>query len=173
MSSVLALGGGCFWGLDHIFRKQFTGKGLINIAVGYANGNASAAEGLSYEKVCAGNTNFVEVAKLEYDSTKLPTSEILDLFFRLHDPTTVNSQGPDRGTQYKSAIFTTDENQFKLANEIKEKFQKEWYPNKKIVTLIEPLKIFVDAEEYHQNYLNKNKGGYECPSHYIRSKPNI
>ncbi|KAI5964635.1 mxr1 [Candida pseudojiufengensis] len=168
----IVLGGGCFWGLDHIFRKQLTGKGLINIAVGYANGDPSV-KNVTYEKVCSGKTNFVEVAKLEYDSKKLPTSEILDLFFKIHDPTTVNSQGPDVGTQYKSAIFTTDDEQLKLAKEIKEKFQKEWYPNQKIATIIEPLRIFVDAEEYHQNYLNKNKGGYECPTHFIRTKPKV
>ena len=101
----------------------------------------------------------------------MSTESILDLFFRMHDPTQLNSQGPDVGQQYKSAIYYTDEEQHKVAEQLKEKYQKEWYPNKKIQTEIAPLKVFYDAETYHQKYLDNNPGGYECPTHYIRTEP--
>ncbi|CCG21603.1 Mxr1 methionine sulfoxide reductase [Candida orthopsilosis Co 90-125] len=170
-SKVLVLGAGCFWGTEHVFAKAFANnKGLISNIVGYANGDEKY-HGVSYQQVCSGGTGFVEVAKLTYDPAQLSTESIIDLFFRMHDPTQLNSQGPDVGQQYKSAIYYTDEEQHKVAEQLKEKYQKEWYPNKKIQTEIAPLKVFYDAESYHQKYLDNNPGGYECPTHFIRTEP--
>lgn len=169
-SKLITLAEGCFWGVERIYRKYFDGKGLIDIRVGYANGNPSVGE-VTYQKVCSGSTNFAESVQISYDQNEVSTEEILEIFFRTHDPTTLNAQGPDVGTQYRSAIFVHDNDQLKKAIEIKEKMQKEWYPNHKIVTIIEPIQTWHDAEEYHQLYLQKNPEGYECPSHFLRTKP--
>ncbi|EMG51090.1 MXR1 Peptide methionine sulfoxide reductase [Candida maltosa Xu316] len=171
-SKFITLSAGCFWGVEHVFRKQFTNKGLVDIKVGMANGNPSVHD-VSYKKVCTGTTDFVESVQIAYEPSQLPTSDILDIFFRMHDPTTVNSQGPDKGTQYRSAILTHDEEEREAALKLKEKYQKEWYPNHKIATIIEPIKIWYDSEDYHQDYLNNNPGGYECPTHFIRTEPKI
>ena len=153
-----------------MFRKQFGGKGLIDIKVGYANGIPTIGN-VNYEKVCSGSTEFVEAVQLSYEPENLQLEAILDIFFRMHDPTTVNSQGPDKGTQYRSAIMTHDDKDNKVAWEIKQKMQAEWYPGHQIVTIIEPIKVRHDAENYHQQYLAKNPGGYDCPTHFIRTKP--
>ncbi|CAK9440480.1 uncharacterized protein LODBEIA_P45770 [Lodderomyces beijingensis] len=171
-SKIITLAAGCFWGVEKVFKKQFAGKGLVDIKVGYANGIPTVGN-INYEKVCSGSTNFVESVQLSYEPSKLKIEDIYDIFFRMHDPTTVNSQGPDTGTQYRSAILTSDEEQNKIAWDTKEKFQKEWYPHHKIATIIEPIKIWYDAEDYHQSYLEKNPGGYECSTHFLRTKPKV
>lgn len=169
-SKLITLAAGCFWGVEKVFRKHFGGKGLLDVKVGYANGIPTIGN-INYEKVCTGSTDFVEAIQLSYDPSQLQLELILDIFFRMHDPTTLNSQGPDTGTQYRSAIMTHDDAENKLAWTIKEKMQKEWYPNHKIATIIEPIKIWHDAEAYHQEYLSKNPGGYDCPTHFIRNQP--
>ncbi|KAI3402424.1 mxr1 [Candida oxycetoniae] len=171
-SKIITLAAGCFWGVEKVFRKQFTDKGLIDIRVGYANGIPTMGN-VNYEQVCSGSTNFVESVQLSYEPQTLKIENIYDIFFRMHDPTTVNSQGPDVGTQYRSAILTSDEEQNKIAWQVKEQFQKEWYPNHKIVTIIEPIKVWHDAEDYHQKYLEKNPSGYECSTHFLRTKPKV
>lgn len=171
-SSLITLAAGCFWGVEKVFRRYFGNQGIIDIKVGYANGIPTVGN-VNYEKVCSGSTDFVESIQISYESSQVTLEKLLDTFFRMHDPTTVNAQGPDVGTQYRSAIMTHDEKSQKLAWDVKEKMQTEWYPNHKIVTIIEPIKIWYDAEEYHQEYLKKNPGGYECPSHFLRTKPKI
>lgn len=153
-----------------MFSKQFAGKGLVDIKVGYANGTPSVSD-IDYKRVCKGDTQFAEAVQISYEPSVLPLADIFDIFFRMHDPTTLNSQGPDMGTQYRSVIMTHDEHDLDVARQVKERIQKEYYPNHQIVTFLEPVKIWYDAEDYHQKYLDKNPEGYECPSHFIRTKP--
>lgn len=171
-SRLITVASGCFWGVERVFTKYFKGKGLVDAKVGYANGLESAGA-VSYEKVCSGATNFVESLQISYEPSEVTLAELLDIFFRTHDPTTVNAQGPDVGTQYRSALLTHTDEDLKVSKEVLDKFQKEWYPNDKIVTVIEPLKVWYDAEDYHQKYLVKNPGGYECPTHFLRTQPKI
>lgn len=165
---LITLGAGCFWGTEHIYRKQF-GSRIVDGRVGYANGSDAARDlqnGVSYKRVCNGDTGFAEVFQLAYNPKVVSLKELIDFFFRIHDPTTVNRQGPDTGTQYRSAIFTHSEEDLKEVQRLKAEWQPKW--NNKIVTTVEPIKNFYDAEEYHQIYLDKNPGGYECPTHYVR-----
>ena len=144
--AVLALG--CFWGPEIKFSKI---EGIIKTEVGYCGGNSATT---TYKEVCTGNTNHAEVVKLDFDEKIITYEKILKIFFQIHDPTTLNSQGPDFGTQYRSEIFVHDENQNKIANkvlkEINEKFKG------KIVTKISKSKNYNKAEEYHQKYLEKS-----------------
>ncbi|KAK6197048.1 peptide methionine sulfoxide reductase MsrA [Scheffersomyces amazonensis] len=171
-SKIITLAAGCFWGVERVFQKQFAGKGLLDVKVGYANG-VQNLDTVTYEKVCTGSTNFAESIQVSFEPAQLKLEDILDIFFRMHDPTTVNSQGPDVGTQYRSAIFTHSADERELALKLKEEYQKTWYPNHTVATIIEPISNWYDAEEYHQKYLEKNPAGYECPSHFIRTKPKI
>ncbi|ODV67487.1 methionine sulfoxide reductase A [Hyphopichia burtonii NRRL Y-1933] len=171
-SQLITVAAGCFWGVERVFKKHFASKGLIDAKVGYANG--IPIEGpVTYEKVCSGSTNYAEAVQISYEPSKLSLKEILDIFFRIHDPTTVNSQGPDKGTQYRSAIYFHSEEDGAIAKQAKEQSQKDWFPGYQIVTQIEPLKIWYDGEDYHQEYLDKNPGGYECPTHFLRTTPKI
>ncbi|OBA19281.1 methionine sulfoxide reductase A [Metschnikowia bicuspidata var. bicuspidata NRRL YB-4993] len=169
-AKIVTLAAGCFWGVERVMGKYFKDKGLIDAKVGYANGLPSISD-VSYKKVCSGATGFAESLQLSYDPSQLSLKEILDIFFRIHDPTTFNAQGPDQGTQYRSAIFVHDQDDLSVAQEIKAHFQKEWYPNHKIATEIDLIKNWYDAEDYHQKYLDQNPGGYECPTHFLRTKP--
>lgn len=171
-TKLITLAAGCFWGVEHVMAKYFKDKGLVDIKVGYANGQPSVGA-VDYRMVCSGTTDFAEAVQISYEPAQLPLKDILDIFFRIHDPTTLNSQGPDRGTQYRSAVFTSDDADLGVAKECKEYFQKNWYPNDKIATIVEPISIWYDAEDYHQKYLDKNPGGYECPTHFLRTKPKV
>lgn len=164
---VLTIAAGCFWGTEHMYRKHFVNK-LVDCKVGYANGTTSDP---TYKAVCTGTTNHAEALQISYDPSVTSFKELIDFFFRMHDPTTINSQGPDVGTQYRSAIFTHSDEQSKIAKLSLEEVQKKWYPNNKIETIIEPIKSFYDAEEYHQKYLFANPSGYQCPSHFLRTAP--
>ena len=143
--AVLALG--CFWGPEIKFSKI---DGIIKTEVGYCGGNSSST---TYKEVCTGNTNHAEVVKLEFDPSQISYSEILDFFFEIHDPTTLNSQGPDIGTQYRSEIFYSNDNQKKIAETILDKYNKKF--SGKVVTKISKIKNYSLAEEYHQKYLEK------------------
>ncbi|PIS53730.1 peptide-methionine (S)-S-oxide reductase [Candidozyma auris] len=105
-SKLLTVGAGCFWGVERVFNKYFKDKGLVDSKVGYANGLKSVSPPVSYEKVCSGSTNFVEALQISYEPSQVSLRDLLDIFFRIHDPTQVNAQGPDIGTQYRSAIMT-------------------------------------------------------------------
>ncbi|KAM7188487.1 peptide methionine sulfoxide [Rhypophila sp. PSN 637] len=160
---------GCFWGVEHMYRKHFGGKGLYDAWVGYIGGDSSNP---SYRAVCSGQTGHAEATQIIYDPNKITYSQILDFFYRMHDPTTSNQQGPDRGTQYRSGIFYHSPEQETIAREITKKANEQWWHGK-IVTEILPAKQWWDAEDYHQLYLDKNPAGYECPSHYLRKFPDL
>jgi len=145
---IAILACGCFWGPEIKFSKL---KGVLKTEVGYCGGHT---EKTSYEEVCTGNTNHAEVVKLEFDPSQISYSEILDFFFEIHDPTTLNSQGPDIGTQYRSEIFYSNDNQKKIAETILDKYNKKF--SGKVVTKISKIKNYSLAEEYHQKYL-KNR----------------
>ena len=143
--AVLALG--CFWGPEIKFSKI---DGIIKTEVGYCGGNSSIT---TYKEVCTGNTNHAEVVKLDFDEKTITYEKILKIFFQIHDPTSLNSQGPDFGTQYRSEIFYLNDNQKMIAekvlNEVNERLSG------KVVTKISLLKNYCPAEEYHQKYLEK------------------
>ena len=143
--AVLALG--CFWGPEIKFSKI---DGIIKTEVGYCGGNSSAT---TYKEVCTGNTNHAEVVKLEYDEKTITYEKILKIFFQIHDPTTLNSQGPDFGTQYRSEIFYLNDNQKKIAEKVLNDVNDRL--SGKVVTKISLLKNYCPAEEYHQKYLEK------------------
>ena len=143
--AVLALG--CFWGPEIKFGKL---EGIIKTEVGYCGGNSTTT---TYEKVCSGNTNHAEVVRLEFDPKKISYEKILQYFFEIHNPTTVNAQGPDIGTQYRSEIFYTNEYQMKIAEKIIEESNKKF--SGKVVTKLSKLKNYCKAEDYHQKYLKK------------------
>ncbi|KAF1816590.1 peptide methionine sulfoxide reductase msrB/msrA [Eremomyces bilateralis CBS 781.70] len=159
---------GCFWGVEHMYRKAFDGKGLIDARVGYIGGDT---QNPSYRAVCTGRTGHAEALQVIYDPEKLKYRELIEFLYRMHDPTTKDRQGPDTGSQYRSGIFFHDEEQEKIAKEVTDKVQQEWWKKGKVVTEILPAGQWWDAETYHQLYLDKNPGGYECPSHFLRPFP--
>jgi peptide-methionine (S)-S-oxide reductase len=113
-----------------------------------------------------------EATQIVYDPTKITYTQLLEFFYRMHDPTTLNSQGPDRGSQYRSGIFYHDAEQERVAREVTKKVNEQWWGGK-VVTEILPAGQWWDAEDYHQLYLDKNPSGYECPSHYLRKFPEL
>ena len=143
--AVLALG--CFWGPEIKFSKI---EGIIKTEVGYCGGNNSIT---TYKEVCTGNTDHAEVVKLDFDEKIITYEKILKTFFQIHDPTTLNSQGPDFGTQYRSEIFYLNDNQKEIAEKIFKQVNKKL--SGKVVTKISLLKNYCPAEEYHQMYLKK------------------
>mgnify|MGYP001471493144 FL=1 len=143
--AVLALG--CFWGPEIKFSKI---EGIIKTEVGYCGGNSPTT---TYKEVCSGKTNHAEVVRLDFDEKIISYEKILEIFFQIHDPTTLNSQGPDFGTQYRSEIFCLNENQKDIANNILKKTNERLAG--KVVTKISLLKNYCPAEEYHQKYLDK------------------
>ena len=143
--AVLALG--CFWGPEIKFSKI---EGIIKTEVGYCGGNSPTT---TYKQVCTGDTNHAEVVKLDFDEKIITYEKILKTFFQIHDPTTLNSQGPDFGTQYRSEIFYLNDNQKKIAEKVLNDTNERL--SGKIVTKISLLKNYCPAEEYHQKYLEK------------------
>ena len=143
--AVLALG--CFWGPEIKFSKI---DGIIKTEVGYCGGNSPST---TYEEVCTGRTNHAEVVKLDFDEKIITYEKILKTFFQIHDPTTLNSQGPDFGTQYRSEIFYLNNSQKKIAEKVLNDTNERL--SGKVVTKISLLKNYCPAEEYHQKYLEK------------------
>jgi len=143
--AVLALG--CFWGPEIKFSKI---EGIIKTEVGYCGGNSPST---TYKEVCSGNTNHAEVVKLDFDEKIITYEKILKTFFQIHDPTTLNSQGPDFGTQYRSEIFYLNDSQKKIAEKVLSDTNERL--SGKVVTKISLLKNYCPAEEYHQKYLEK------------------
>ena len=143
--AVLALG--CFWGPEIKFCKI---EGIIKTEVGYCGGESPK---VTYKEVCTGNTNHAEVVKLDFDEKIITYEKILKIFFQIHDPTTLNSQGPDFGTQYRSEIFYLNDNQKKTAEKILKDTNERL--SGKVVTKISLIKNYCPAEEYHQKYLEK------------------
>ena len=145
--AVLALG--CFWGPEKKFGKI---EGIVETEVGYCGGKMP---NVTYKDVCSGETDHAEVVKLTFDSKKISYEKILEYFFEFHDPTTLNRQGPDIGTQYRSEIFYNNDEQKKISYSVLDKLNKKF--NSKIVTKISENKNYTRAEEYHQKYLEKNQ----------------
>jgi peptide-methionine (S)-S-oxide reductase len=148
------LGGGCFWCVEAVFQRI---PGVISITSGYAGGTT---ENPTYEQVCTGTTGHAEVTRIEFDPQKISYAKLLGYFWEAHDPTTLNQQGADVGTQYRSVILYTDEAQKTAADQSKAEAQKNF--RKTVVTEIVPLKKFYPAEKYHQNYYNDNPDQGYC-----------
>jgi peptide methionine sulfoxide reductase msrA/msrB len=158
--AVATLAGGCFWGVEELLRKL---PGVLETRVGYTGGTTANP---TYDKVHDGRSGHAEAVEITYDPSKLGYEAILRHFFRLHDPTTPNRQGNDIGTQYRSAIFVHDEDQRRVAERVKAEVDKSGKWRGKVVTEIVPASTFYLAEDYHQDYLQKNPNGYTC--HYLR-----
>ena len=144
---IAVLGLGCFWGPEIKFSKL---EGVIKTEVGYCGGESKET---TYKEVCTGNTNHAEVVKLDFDPKVISYEKILDFFFEIHDSTTLNSQGPDFGTQYRSEIFYLSDKQKEIAENVIKKINSSL--SKKVVTKYSLLKNYCPAEEYHQRYLEK------------------
>ena len=144
---IAVLGLGCFWGPEIKFSKL---EGVIKTEVGYCGGDSKIT---TYKEVCTGNTNHAEVVKLDFDPKVISYEKILEFFFEIHDPTTLNSQGPDFGTQYRSEIFYLSDRQKEISKNIIEKINSNL--SRKVVTKYSLLKNYCPAEEYHQRYLEK------------------
>jgi peptide methionine sulfoxide reductase msrA/msrB len=155
------LAGGCFWGMEDLLRKI---PGVIQTEVGYAGGSTASP---TYKDVSGGDTGHAEAVRVVFDPARLGYADLLERwFFRMHDPTTLNRQGNDVGTQYRSAIFATTPAQKKIAEEVKARVDRSRKWPRPVVTAIVDAGPFTRAEEYHQRYLQKNPGGYTC--HYMR-----
>ncbi|MFN7906359.1 MAG: peptide-methionine (S)-S-oxide reductase MsrA [Pseudobdellovibrionaceae bacterium] len=154
-------GAGCFWGVEHILKKI---PGVLETTCGYEGGKLVNP---TYNDIKKGTTNHAEVVMVEFDPTKISYKQLLDYFWRLHDPTQLNRQGVDVGTQYRSVIFYHSEEQKTVAQESQREFDKSNIFSNPSVTQIIPTEIFYAAEEYHQNYFEQN-GGQVC--HILRPK---
>jgi peptide-methionine (S)-S-oxide reductase len=159
MIKKIVLAGGCFWGMEDLIRKQ---PGVVNTTVGYTGGNV---ENPTYEN----HEGHAEAVEIEYDTDKTSYKRMLDFFFQIHNPTTLNQQGNDIGTSYRSAIFYGSEEEKKEAENFIDIVNKSKRWNNPVVTKLEPLGVFYKAEDYHQDYLQKNPGGYTCHAIYFDS----
>ncbi|KAI8807372.1 peptide methionine sulfoxide reductase [Cladochytrium replicatum] len=153
---------GCFWGVEKVFKKHFPG---IQTKVGYIGGTK---ENPTYREVCGKDTGHAEAIEIQYDPSAYNYEGLVDLFYRMHDPTTLNRQGGDVGSQYRSAIFYHNEEQHKIAHDVTERVRSK-FGRRGVSTTFEKAGTFWDAEDYHQDYLEKNPHGYECPTHFVRN----
>jgi peptide methionine sulfoxide reductase msrA/msrB len=159
---VAIVAGGCFWGMENVMRKA---PGVLSIEVGYAGGKAKT---VSYEQVSDGDTGHAESVRIVFDPAQISYADLLThWYFRGHDPTQLNHQNNDVGTQYRSEIFTTTPEQMAIALQVKARVDRSAKWHKPVVTRIEPATTWVRAEDYHQDYLVKHPGGYN--DHYLRS----
>ena len=158
--AVATLAGGCFWGVEELMRKL---PGVLSTRVGYTGGSTANPV---YEDVHTGRTGHAEAIEIVFDPAKLSFEALLHHFFNLHDPTTLNRQGNDVGTQYRSAIFYHDEGQRQVAEQVKARVDASGEWPRKLTTEITPVGTFYSAEDYHQKYLQKNPNGYTC--HFLR-----
>ncbi len=157
---IAIFAGGCFWGVEEIFRKI---PGVIDTTVGYIGGST---EHPKYKEVCTGKTGHAEALEIMFDPDKVSYESLVHTFFKMHDPTTPNRQHNDIGTQYRSAIFADNEQQKEIARKVIAELTAKNEFKKPIVTQIENASMFYSAEEEHQDYLMKNPGGYNC--HILR-----
>ena len=153
---TIVLGGGCYWCVEAVYENL---QGVDKVVSGFAGGSV---ENPSYEQVCTGRTGAAEVVEITYDKTKTNLDEIFKVFFTVHDPTTLNRQGADEGTQYRSVIFYATDEQKKAAESIINELNTAKVYGSKIVTTLEPFKVFYKAKDYHQNYYNNNKNKPYC-----------
>ena len=155
MQELATFGAGCFWGVEAAFRRT---PGVIDTAVGYSGGDL---EKPTYKDVCTDETGHAEVVQVTFDPQKLGYSQLLDVFWKIHDPTQVNRQGPDFGKQYRTAIFFHSREQEEIARKSKQALESSGKFRHPIATEISPVKTFWRAEEYHQRYLEK-RGAESC-----------
>jgi methionine-S-sulfoxide reductase len=153
---TITLGGGCYWCVEAVYDNL---KGVQSVVSGYAGGRT---EDPTYEEVCSGTTGHAEVVQITYDPNQTNSDEIFKVFFTVHDPTTLNRQGADVGTQYRSVIFYTNEQEKKEAQNIINALETSKVYDNSVVTTIEPLTKFYKAEDYHQDYYNNNKNQPYC-----------
>lgn len=153
-TQLATVGGGCFWCLEALYE---TFDGVKAVTSGYAGGHK---ENPTYKQVCSDTTGHAEVVQIEFDPAKITYDQILEIFWDIHDPTTLNRQGPDSGTQYRSVIYYHDEAQKKAAEKSKNVAQAKF--GGKVVTEIQPMKKFYPAEDYHQDYFRKNPNAPYC-----------
>ena len=146
---LAVFGAGCFWGVESAFRAV---EGVVDVAVGYAGGTVPRP---NYRTVCGGKTGHAEVVQVEYDPVRISFEQLLEIFWQIHDPTTLNRQGPDVGTQYRSIVFYFDENERKAAEESKRRLDESGKLGRPVVTQIVPAAEFYRAEEYHQRYYER------------------
>ena len=156
MNSQIYFGGGCFWCVEAIFIKI---RGVLNVVPGYIGGNT---ENPTYKDICTGQTGHAEVIKITYNQSEISLKDLLEIFFSTHDPTTINRQGNDVGTQYRSSIFTNDKKEIEIIKKFIVTLDKKKVFKGKIVTTIENKLNFFKAEEYHQNYYELNKEAPYC-----------
>lgn len=145
--AIATFGAGCFWGVEELFRTQ---KGVEKTSVGYMGGTTDKP---TYKEVCTGTTNHAEVVQIHFNPDEISYEELVILFFESHDPTQLNRQGPDHGTQYRSVIFYEDEQQKETAVQVKDQLDNAGQFSKPIVTIVEEVKSYWPAEDYHQKYL--------------------
>lgn len=157
---IAILAGGCFWGMEDLIRKL---PGVVETHVGYTGGNLDSPD---YKQVKTGNTGHAESIRIVYDPNKTSYRKLLEFFFQIHDPTTIDRQGNDLGSQYRSAIFFLNDDQKAEAEKIIAEIDASGRWPKKVVTEVAPAGKWWDAEEYHQDYLEKYPEGYTC--HFIR-----
>ncbi|SHJ19479.1 peptide-methionine (S)-S-oxide reductase MsrA [Flavobacterium terrae] len=155
-TETITLGGGCFWCIEAVFDGL---DGVISAESGYSGGSIKNP---TYDEVSTGTTGFAEAVQIKYDPSKTNLDEIFKVFFTVHDPTQLNRQGADKGSQYRSVIFYANENQKKIAKDIITKLNNSGAYDSKIVTTLEPYKGFTKAESYHQNYYENNKSKSYC-----------
>ena len=152
--TTYVIAGGCFWCLDAVYRRL---KGVESVVSGYVGGGIADP---TYEEVSSGETGHAEAVEITFDESVIPAETILDLFFLIHDPTTLNRQGNDVGTQYRSAMYYNSDDQKQAFERAIERAKSHW--DNPIVTELKPLDIFYEAEDYHQDYFNKNPGNGYC-----------
>lgn len=153
---TITLGGGCFWCVEAVYEML---DGVIKVESGYSGGTIKNP---SYREVCTGLTGHAEVAQITFDGSKTSVDEILKVFFTVHDPTTLNKQGDDVGTQYRSVIFYRNDQQRTIAKSIIEELNKNKVYADPVVTQLVPFSVFYKAEDYHQDYYNQNKNAPYC-----------
>ncbi len=158
---VITLGGGCFWCVEAVFELV---DGVVAVESGYCNGQVVAP---SYEQVCGGDTGHVEVVRVSFDATRISLREVLEIFFHVHDPTTLNRQGNDSGTQYRSGIYWSDPGHEAVAREVLEQANAAW--GGRVVTELLPLANYSRAEGYHQHYFANHPGQGYC-AHVVAPK---
>jgi peptide-methionine (S)-S-oxide reductase len=156
------LAGGCFWGVEAYFQRL---KGIADTTVGYGQGSA---ENPTYEDVCSGETGHAEICEITYDETILSLTKVLEHFFRIIDPTVLNRQGPDMGTQYRTGIYYDEKEEEAVIKNFIRNMQQRY--KKPIVVEVEPVGSFYPAEDYHQDYLRRTPGGY-CHINLALAKP--
>lgn len=153
---IITLGGGCFWCLEPLFDDL---KGVVDVVSGYSGGHARNP---SYAQVCTGTTGHAEVIQVTFNPKEVSLNDLLVVFFTMHDPTTLNRQGADIGTQYRSVIFYRDAHQKRIAEEVIAEIKAERLWNNPIVTELAPFEVFYEAEDYHQEYYLKNPNQGYC-----------